>query len=75
MSITQIILTGLSWIIAIGIVMGVVLFFLLATWMQVCERTGNTHERKAEAQEGGFAAPAAKRRRRRTASCYQRALP
>lgn len=74
MSIMDIILTLVSWLLGIGIVIGVVFGFLLATWMQVNERTGN-HERKAEAQESICPAPAAQRRRRRTASGYQRAMP
>lgn len=74
MSIVDIILTGVSWLLGLGIIISVVFMFLLATWMQVNERTGN-HERKAEAQESICPAPAAQRRRRRTAEGYQRAMP
>lgn len=74
MSITDIILTGVSWLLGLGIIISVVFMFLLATWMQVNERTGN-HERKAEAQESICPAPSAHRRRRRTAESYLRAMP
>ena len=74
MSIMDIILTGIAWIIAISIAITMVFAFLLATWMQVNERTGN-HERKAEAQESICPAPSAHRRRRRTASGYPWTMP
>ena len=44
MNITQIFLTGLAWILAAALVIGVLAIFLLATWMQVNDGKGQAYE-------------------------------
>ena len=70
MSIIDIILTGLAWIMAAGIIISVIAGALLATWMQVNDGKEALHEEKASAQESISAHPAQKRRRRTTAAGY-----
>lgn len=71
MSIMDIILTGLAWIITVTIIITLIGGFFLLTWMQVNDERSNSDEREAKAPEGGSADPAEKRRRRRTACGYQ----
>lgn len=68
MGITQIILTGLAWILAATLIISLIGGFFLLTWMQVEDERKDSHER--EAPEGSTD-PSAKRRRRRTACSYQ----
>ena len=75
MNITQIFLTGLAWILAAALVIGVLAIFLLATWMQVNDGKGQAYEAKTKAQESASTYPAAQRRRRRTAAGYPCQMP
>lgn len=75
MSIINIFLTGLAWILSFALVISVLALFLLATWMQVNDGKEHEHEAKAKAQESASAYPAAKRRRRRPAAGYPCQMP
>ena len=75
MSIIDIILTGLAWIMSACIIISVIAGALLATWMQVNDGKEALHEKEASAQEGISAHPAAKRRRRTAAACYPCQMP
>ena len=44
MSIINIFLTGLAWILSFTLVISVLALFLLATWMQVNEQKEKDHE-------------------------------
>lgn len=70
MGITQIILTGLAWILAVTIIITLIGGFFLLTWMQVEDERKDSHEREAKAPEGSTD-PSAQRRRRRAACSYQ----
>lgn len=70
------ILTGmLVFFLVAGIIGGVIVFCLAATWMQVNDGKEALHEEKASAQEGISAHPAAKCRRRTAAACYPCQMP
>ena len=70
MSIIDIILTGLAWIMAAGIIISVIAGALLATWMQVNDGKEAFHEKEASAQESRNTHPAQRRRRRTASACY-----
>lgn len=75
MNIINLLLTGLAWIMAAGIIISVIAGALLATWMQVNDGKEQTHEKEASAPEGISTYPAAKRRRRNASACYPCQMP
>ena len=76
MSIMNIFLTGLAWILSFALVISVLALFLMATWMQTVNYgKDQAYEAKAKAQESASAHPAAKRRRRRPAAGYSCQMP
>lgn len=75
MSIMDIFLTGLAWILFFVLVISVLAMFLLVTWMQVNEGKEQAYEAKTKAQESVTPYPAAKRRRRRPAAGYPCQMP
>lgn len=75
MSIFNLFLTGLAWILASALVISILAIFLLVTWMQVNDGKGQAYEAKTKAPEVTSTYPAAKRRRRRTAAGYPCQMP
>lgn len=67
-------LTGLMYILAAAVILGVIAFALLVTWMQANEGRTEIHGCEEEAQEGN-GHPAEKRHRRRTAGGYPCQMP
>ena len=65
---------ALVFFLTSGIVFGVVVFVMAATWMQVNDGKGTTYEQKESAQSGS-AHPAAKRRRRASSACHPCEMP
>lgn len=68
MSIIDIILTGLAWILAAAIILTLIFGYALLTCMQVEDERKESHEEPAPE---GSTDPSAKRRRRRAACSYQ----
>lgn len=73
-SIINMFLTGLMWIMAAALILSVIALALLVTWMQANEERTEIHGCEEEAQEGN-GHPAEKRHRRRTSGGYPCQMP
>lgn len=73
MSIIQLFLVGLAWIISAALIMTVTVIFFMVAWIQANER--KEPDAQTEPAEEGSRYPAPRHRRRRAAGSYPCQVP